>query len=163
MRATRCVSMAGIRECMDFRILFLIAGTIPLGMALEHHGVAAQAARGILEVEPLLGSAGVTAALFLIAAILSTTSNNGAAAVILAPVAYNVAAGSSLGETQTFLAVAFGTSCAYVLPFAHQCNLMVMGAGGYRTRDFARVGIGMSLVMAAGTIIMLQLIGSPPT
>lgn len=158
MRATRCVSMAGIRECMDFRILFLIAGTIPLGLALEYHGVAAGAARGILEVEPLLGSAGVTAALFLIAATLSTTSNNGAAAVILAPVAYQVAAGSALSMTQTFLAVAFGTSCAYVLPFAHQCNLMVMGAGGYRTRDFARVGIGMSIVMAVATIFMLEVL-----
>lgn len=158
MRATRCVSMAGIRESMDFRILFLIAGTIPLGLALEQHGVAASAANGILAVEPLLGSAGVTAALFVIAAVLSTTSNNGAAAVILAPVAFQVAAGSDLGVTHTFLAVAFGTSCAFVLPFAHQCNLMVMGAGGYRTRDFARVGIGMSLVMAAGTITVLELL-----
>ncbi len=158
MRATRCVSMAGIRECMDFRILFLIAGTIPLGMALEYHGVAAGTASAILEVEPWLGTAGVIAALFVIAAVVSTTSNNGAAAVILAPVAYQVALGSTLDVNKTFLAVAFGTSCAFVLPFAHQCNLMVMGAGGYRTRDFARVGIGMSLVMAAGTIVVLELL-----
>lgn len=158
MRATRCVSRAGIRESMDFRILFLIAGTIPLGIALEQHGVAAGTASFILGVEPALGTGGVIAALFVIAAVLSTTSNNGAAAVILAPVAYEVALGSTLGFDKTFLAVAFGTSCAYVLPFAHQCNLMVMGAGGYRTRDFARVGIGMSLVMAAGTIVMLQIL-----
>ena len=158
MRATRCVSRAGIREAMDFRILFLIAGTIPLGIALEQHGVAAGMADFILGVEPWLGTGGVIAALFVISAVLSTTSNNGAAAVILAPVAYQVALGSPLGFDKTFLAVAFGTSCAFVLPFAHQCNLMVMGAGGYRTKDFARVGIGMSLVMAAGTILMLQIL-----
>ena len=158
MRATRCVSMAGIRESMDFRILFLIAGTIPLGIALEYHGVAAGTAKAILQVEPMLGSAGVTAALFLIAAVVSTTSNNGAAAVILAPVAYQIAMGSTMTVEKTFLAVAFGTSCAFVLPFAHQCNLMVMGAGGYRTRDFARVGVGMSVVMAISTILMLELL-----
>jgi di/tricarboxylate transporter len=158
MRATRCVSRAGIRESMDFRILFLIAGTIPLGIALEQHGVAAGMADVILGVQPLLGTAGVIAALFVIAAVLSTTSNNSAAAVILAPVAYQVALGSPLSIEKSFLAVAFGTSCAYVLPFAHQCNLMVMGAGGYRTRDFVKVGLGMSLVMAAGTIVMLQLV-----
>lgn len=158
MRATRCVSMAGIRASMDFRILTLIAGTIPLGIALEYHGVAAGAANAILGVEPLLGSPGVTAALFVIAAVLSTTSNNGAAAVILAPVAYQVSMGSGLGVEKTFLAVAFGTSCAFVLPFAHQCNLMVMGAGGYRTRDFTRVGIRVSLVMAAATIVMLEIL-----
>lgn len=156
MRATRCVSMAGIRESIDFRILFLIAGTIPLGIALEQHDVAAGAARAILELDPVLGSAGVTAALFLIAALVSTTSNNGAAAVILAPVAFQVGVGSAMGAKHAFLAVALGTSCAFVLPFAHQCNLMVMGAGGYRTRDFTRVGIGMSLVMAAGTVLALE-------
>lgn len=158
MRATRCVSMAGIRECMDFRILFLIAGTIPLGMALEQHDVASGAAHGLLQIEPLLGTTGVIAALFVISAILSTTSNNGAAAVILAPVALEVAGGSSLDVRTTVLAVAFGTSCAFMLPFAHQCNLMVMGSGGYHTRDFARVGLGMSLVMATATILMLQLL-----
>jgi len=158
MRATRCVSMAGIREAVDFRILFLIAGTIPLGIALEHHGIAAGTARAIVAIEPALGSAGVIAALFVISAILSTTSNNGAAAVILAPVAFAVAGHSTLSIETSFLAVAFGTSCAYVLPFAHQCNLMVMGAGGYRTKDFARVGLGMSLVMAAGTIVMLEIL-----
>ena len=158
MRATRCVSMAGIRESMDFRILFLIAGTIPLGIALEQHGVASGAAHALLSIEPMLGSTGVIAAIFVISAILSTTSNNGAAAVILAPVAWEVAAGSDLDVKTTVLAVAFGTSCAYMLPFAHQCNLMVMGSGGYRTRDFARVGLGMSIVMAAATVFMLQLL-----
>ena len=46
---------------------------------------------------------------------------------------------------------AVAASCAFMLPFAHQCNLMVMGPGGYSTKDFARVGNGLSLVMAAGT------------
>ncbi len=158
MRATRCVSMAGIRECMDFRILFLIAGTIPLGMALEQHEVASDAAQGLLTIEPLLGATGVIAALFIVSAVLSTTSNNGAAAVILAPVALEVAAGSGLDVRTTVLAVAFGTSCAFMLPFAHQCNLMVMGSGGYRTSDFAKAGIGMSIVMAATTVFFLQLL-----
>ena len=55
------------------------------------------------------------------------------------------------------LAVAYGASCAFVLPFAHQCNLMVMGPGGYRTRDFARVGIGLSIVMAVTAVAVLAL------
>ena len=79
-----------------------------------------------------------------------TTSNNAATAVILAPVAAQAAAAGGIDLTKAFLAVAYGTSCAFLLPFAHQCNLMVMGPGAYETRDFARVGLGMSLVVAAG-------------
>lgn len=156
MFASKCVSLPAIRGAVDFRILFLIAGTIPLGMALEQHNVAGETAKLILHVQPALGSAGLFSALFLISAVLSTTSNNGAAAVILAPVAWQVSVSSGIPAEKTLMAVAFGTSCAFLLPFAHQCNLMVMGSGGYRTRDFARVGLGMSLVMAASTILALE-------
>jgi di/tricarboxylate transporter len=158
MVATRCVSVSALREATDFRILFLIAGTIPLGIALEQRGVASGMAAGVLALEPALGGAGVLAVLFVVAAVLSTTSNNGAAAVILAPVAWEVAHVSGLAAEKTFMAVAFGTSCAFLLPFAHQCNLLVMSPGGYATRDFARVGLGMSLVMGAGTVLLLTLL-----
>jgi di/tricarboxylate transporter len=158
MIATKCVSMSAVRQSIDYRILFLIAGTIPLGMALEQHGVAGDTAAFILNLQAPLGSAGVFSALFVVSAVLSTTSNNGAAAVILAPVAWQVSAASGLPLEKTFMAVAFGTSCAFMLPFAQGCNLMVMGPGGYHTRDFARVGLGLSLVMAAGTIVVLELL-----
>ncbi len=158
MLATGCVSLEAARRSVDFRILFLIAGTVPLGMALEQHGVAGEMATFLVQLKSPLGSSGVFAALFVVSAVLSTTSNNGAAAVILAPVAWQVSSMSGLDLSKTFMAVAFGTSCAFMLPFAHQCNLMVMGPGGYRTKDFARVGIGMSLTMAVATVIILELL-----
>ena len=66
------------------------------------------------------------------------------------------AAGSSGVDVEmAFLAVAYGASCAFILPFAHQCNLMIMGPGGYQTRDFVKVGTGLSIVMAATAIIFL--------
>ena len=56
-----------------------------------------------------------------------------------------------------FLAVAYGASCAFDLPFAHQCNLMIMGSGGYQTKDFVKVGTGLSIVMAVTTAVLLAL------
>jgi di/tricarboxylate transporter len=53
------------------------------------------------------------------------------------------------------LAVAFGCSCAFVVPFAHQCNLMVATPGGYQTKDFAKVGAGLSLVVAVVAVGLL--------
>ena len=82
---------------------------------------------------------------------------NAAAAVILSPVAYAAAQSSGVDVGMAFLAVAYGASCAFVLPFAHQCNLMIMGPGGYKIIDFAKVGAGLSIVMAATAVILLSL------
>ena len=75
----------------------------------------------------------------------------------MAPVAAAVAPIVDVDPRQTLLAMAYGCSCNFLLPFAHQCNLMVMGPGGYRTRDFARVGIGLSIVMAVTAVAVLAL------
>jgi len=104
-----------------------------------------------------MGTVYVFGMLFAISALLSTTSNNAAAAVILAPVAYAAAQSSGVDVGQAFLAVAYGASCAFILPFAHQCNLMVMGPGGYTTRHFVRVGIGLSIVMAITAVVLLSI------
>jgi len=152
---TRCCTADGARRSFDVTILALLVGTIPLGIALEKTGVAAIMAESILDLKPLVGEHGLLACLFIVSAVLSTTSNNGAAAVILAPVAARAAAGATFDVEQAFLAVAYGASCAFVLPFAHQCNLMVMGSGGYTTRDFVRVGVPLSIIMAITTIALL--------
>ena len=153
-----CLSPAQARRAVDWQILFLLIGTIPLGIALDQQGVAAQVASGLLSLKDHLGEPGILAALYLLSAVLSTTSNNAATAVILAPVAAQAASAGGIDLSKAFLAVAYGTSCAFLLPFAHQCNLMVMGPGAYETRDFARVGLGMSLVTAAGTIALLSIL-----
>jgi len=157
MVATGCVSLRGAQKSIDLRILFLIIGTVPLGDALFQTGVAGKLAATLFPAGMGLGSFYVFGMLFAISALLSVTSNNAAAAVILAPVAYAAAESSGVDVSKAFLAVAYGASCAFVLPFAHQCNLMIMGPGGYQTRDFVKVGIGLSIVMAATAVILLSL------
>ncbi|MHC4449355.1 MAG: SLC13 family permease [Planctomycetota bacterium] len=152
---TRCVSVDGARRNVDFTILFLLIGTIPLGIALEKTGVAAHMADIVLYAERSFGEAGLLGGLFLLSALLSTTSNNGAAAVILAPVAAKAAEVAGTSTAKAFLAVAYGASCAFILPFAHQCNLMVMSPGGYKTRDFVRVGTIVSVLMALTAALLL--------
>jgi len=154
---TGCASPSGARRSFDVTILSLLIGTIPLGLALDQTGVAAHLADGILQLKDVVGDHGLLGCLFLVSAVLSTTSNNGAAAIILAPVAARAAEGATFDVPQAFLAVAYGASCAFILPFAHQCNLMVMSAGGYSTRDFLRVGIPLSILMAITTVVLLGL------
>ena len=157
MVGTGCVSLRGAQRSIDWTILFLIIGTVPLGDALFQTGVAGKLAATLFPAGMSLGNFYVFGVLFAFSAVLSTTSNNAAAAVILAPVAYAAAQSSGVDVGKAFLAVAYGASCAFVLPFAHQCNLMIMGPGGYRTKDFAKVGIGMSIVMAITAVVFLSL------
>jgi len=157
MVGTGCVSFQGARKAVDLRILFLIIGTIPLGDALFQTGVAGKLAATLFPAGGSLGNFYVFGVLFAVSALLSTTSNNAAAAVILAPVAYAAAQSSGVDVGQAFLAVAYGASCAFILPFAHQCNLMIMGAGGYTTKDFVRVGTGLSIVMAITAVVLLAI------
>ena len=96
--------------------------------------------------------------IMLSACVLGTfMSNTATVAVILAPVAYSAAESSGVDVGMAFLAVAYGASCAFVLPFAHQCNHMIMGPGGYQTKDFVKVGTGLSIVMAMTAAVLLTL------
>ena len=140
---------------MEWRVLAMIVGTIPLGLALERHGVANLAANAFVGVHGYLGVPGVLGGLYLISAVISITSSNAAAAVIISPVAIMTAQSLGLSVTNTLLAVAFGCSCAFIVPFAHQCNLMVATPGGYKTKDFAKVGAGLSLVVAVVAVALL--------
>ncbi len=157
MVVTRCVALEDAHRAIEWKVVFLIAGTLPLGLALETTGVASTAAQALLSVTAPLGKPAMLGSLFFLAAAVSVTSSNSAAAVIIAPIAAEFALGSHIPLERALLAVAYGCSCAFVLPMS-QWNLMVMGPGGYRARDFARFGIGLSLVMAITVIGLLSLL-----
>ncbi len=154
MILTRCISRSGLRRCMDWSVLCLLAGTMPLGFALEQQGIASQAAGWLTAMSdsPTL----LFGMLFLLAAAFSNLASNAAAAVIMAPVAAQVALDVPGIETKAaLLAMAYGCSCNFIVPYS-QCNLLVMAPGGYGAKDFIRVGLAASLVMALTTILALE-------
>ena len=157
MVGTGCVSLAGAKNAIDFRVLFMIIGTIPLGIALDKTVVAGIAAEGVLSLGG--GPSILLLCLFVMSAVMAVTVNNGAAAVVLAPVAATIADQTKgLAMNTTFLAVAFGASCAFLLPFGNQCNLMVMGPGGYKASDYLRAGAGITILMTIATVGLLMLL-----
>jgi di/tricarboxylate transporter len=156
MYATGSISTRVIQRAVDWKVIFLIVGTIPLGMALDRHHVAAIAASWITNAGAAYGPTGVYTILFFVAAAVATLTSNAAAAVIVAPVAARAAVAAGIDLKSALLVMCYGCSCAFLLPFA-QCNILVMAPGGYRNRDYLRVGFWMSLVMAVTTIAMFSL------
>jgi di/tricarboxylate transporter len=152
-----CLRPREAYEAIDLSVVFLLAGSLAIGAALEQTGVPGMLA-GLLE------SAGgganpvwVMTGFYLVAVVLSEFMSNSGSAALLCPIAVSV--GRELGiEPMTLLvAVTFGCSAAFAMPIGYQTSLMVLGPGGYRFRDFVRVGLVLDVIVA---LIVLALIPS---
>lgn len=158
MLLTGCVSGEGLKRCFDWKVLALVVGTVPLGDAMEQHGVAAAIAAGVEPLGGWFGAVGLLGGLFLLSAVVSNATSNAAAAVVLSPVALDAAVGCGVSAPAALLAVAYGASCAFVLPFSSQAMILVMAPGGYRPRDFVRIGLWQSALMGAVSVTLLALL-----
>jgi di/tricarboxylate transporter len=148
----KLVSLREAYDAVDWPILILIGGIIPVGEALHHTGATDLLAgwlHGVAVHVPPLGSL----ALVLTAAMLVTPLLHHAAAVlVMGPVAASLATQLGLNADPFLMAVAVGASCDFLSPIGHQCNTLVMGPGGYRFGDYWHLGLPLSLlVIALGT------------
>jgi di/tricarboxylate transporter len=131
---------------------------LPVGVALNKTGASAMFADGILSS---FGGAGHLALLagFVFLTVALTQIINGAAAVtVVAPIAIIAAQQAGMEPRSVAMAVALASSMAFMSPLGHSVNVMVMGAGGYTFRDYARVGIPLTILLVVILLIILPLI-----
>jgi len=147
MILTRCLSIQEAYESIDWRIIVLIAGTLPLGLALEKSGAAKVLADLLLDIVGPLGPWAVLATIILLTSLLTEVMSHAAAAVLLAPIALNTAVDLGVNPKPFFLAVAIAASSCFMTPVSHQSNALVMGPGGYRFTDYAKVGAPLNLII----------------
>ncbi|MFB6184578.1 MAG: SLC13 family permease [Haloarculaceae archaeon] len=138
MVATGCLSTADAYDAVSWPVVFLLAGVLPLGIALQRTGGAAFVAD-------------------LLAAVVTPV----ATVVVLIPVAVATAADLGANPFAFLLGVMFGASAAFSTPVGYQTNLMVYGPGGYRFTDYARVGVplqlGLAVVVSLGIAVFWPL------
>ena len=144
--ATRCITLDEAYAAIDWKVIFLLACILPLGIAMEKSGAAQLIANHALGVVGSYGPLAVLAALYLITAILTETMSNNAAAVLLAPIAFSTATRLGVDPKPFLIAVCFAASTSFATPVGYQTNTMVYNAGRYRFTDFMRVGIPLNLI-----------------
>ena len=154
MIATGCLSAADARRSVDLRILLLTIGLVPLGIAIKDTGVADAAANGLFAVASPLGSSAILVAIFVLAMLVATFTVNSAAALVVQPIAATIAVSAGIPVTTALLAVAFGANATFLFPFS-AANLMVMGPGGYETKDFLAPGMIVTLAVLPVAIAVL--------
>jgi di/tricarboxylate transporter len=155
MILTGVLTMEEAYRSIEWKAIFLIAGMLPLGIAMEHSGAASLLAEGVVSLVGAYGSLAVMASLFVLAALASQVMPNPAVAVLLAPIAYNTANGLGVSPYPMMMAVAVSASAAFLSPVGHPANVLIMGPGGYRFSDFLKVGIPLTLVVLVVSLVLV--------
>ncbi len=155
MVATGCVKPEEVYTSVDWSVIFLLAGLIPLGVAMERTGAAEWLASVILVVTAGLSPALVLGLFYLFTALITNVVSNNASVVLMIPVAVEAATEIGADPFTFVLAVTFGASTAMLTPIGYQTNLMVYGPGGYKFTDFLRVGAPLQLLLAVVTTVGL--------
>jgi len=146
MVVSGCLPARRVYEYIDWRVIFLLAGLIPLGLALESSGAAEQAVHLLLALTGDWGPTVVLSIFFLLTALLTGAMSNVATAALLAPLAITCAGALGVDPRPFLVAVTFAASAAFYTPIGYQTNLLVYGPGGYRFLDFVRVGGPLTLL-----------------
>jgi len=153
MVVTGCLDPTEVYDAVQWDVVFLLAGVIPLGIALETTGGADLLAGLVVESGALLPPIGVLAVVYLVTALLTNVISNNASVVLMVPVAYEAALQLGVNAFSFILAVTFAASTAFMTPVGYQTNLFVYGPGGYRFTDYLRVGTPLQLIFTVVTTL----------
>jgi di/tricarboxylate transporter len=144
---TGCLKWRDATRALDSSMIFLTVAAIALSLALVQTGAAAFLAGGLVAATASLPHPAILSVTMICMAVLANFVSNGAAAVIGTPIAIELARQLGLAPEPFVLAVLFGVNMGYATPLADNCNLLVFSAGGYRFKDFVRVGVPLMLIM----------------
>jgi len=151
MIATRCCTGPQARKALNARMIFVIAGSLALGTALEKSGVAKQFSDGLITISN--GSPIATlGAIYLATFVLTELLSNATAAALVFPVAIAAAHTQGIDPKLTAIVVMIGASASFSTPIGYQTNLMVQGPGGYRFMDFVKIGLPLGILTGVVTI-----------
>ncbi len=153
MVATGCVKPEEVYPSVDWSVIFLLAGLIPLGVAMERTGGAEWLASVIVVYGASLSPIMMLGAFYLFTAIITNVVSNNASVVLMIPVAIDTAESLGADPFAFILSVTFAASTAMMTPIGYQTNLMVYGPGGYKFTDFFRVGAPLQLLLTVVTTL----------
>ncbi len=152
------LTMEEAYRAVEWRAIFLVAAILPVGSAMESSGAAALLASSVMDLAGPVGPYAVLASLVLLSSLLSQCLDGAPAVVLLTPVVLEAASGLGLSPYPLMMGVALAASAAFMTPFSHKANLLVMGAGGYRSMDYLRVGTPLTIVLLAAIVWMTPLV-----
>ncbi|MCA9919416.1 MAG: SLC13 family permease [Anaerolineales bacterium] len=144
---TGCLTMDEAYKSIEWKSVYLIAGMLPLGIAMENTGAALFLSEKIIGLVGGLGPRGIMVGLFVLTTMLTAFMSNAAAAVLVAPIAIQSSVTLGVEPHAFVMGTAIAASNSFVTPIGHQACVLVYGPGGYRFFDFARVGLPLTILI----------------
>lgn len=146
MVVTNCLTINQFYEAIQWRVIFLVAGMLPLSLAITDSGLADRIGNLLvallIDANPLI----LVAGMILLTTLVVQIIGGQVTALLIGPIAINAAIQTHIDPRAMSVAVAMACSMAFLTPIAHPVNILMMGAGGYKFSDFFRVGFGMTVV-----------------
>ena len=155
MVLSRCLTIEDAYHYIEWRAVFLIAGMIPLGVAIRDTGAATLFTEMVVSYVSGYGPMAIMAAMFVVTALFAQVMPTAVAAILMAPIAADTAQKLGIAPQALMMTVAMAASASFLSPVAHPSNMLIMGPGGYRFSDYARVGL--PLLLACFLVVMLVL------
>ena len=152
---TGCLRPSEAYRAIDLGLIFILAGSLALGTALNKTGITTVMADWLAGVSATTGPYLVLAGFFVVAVVVSELMSNSGTVALLGPITISVASKMGINPMSLLAAITFGASAAFAMPIGYQTSLMIYGPGGYRFKDFIVMGIPLDLILALLALLLI--------
>lgn len=157
MILTKCVKIEQAKDSLKLNVLLTIACALGISKALDNSGAAHDVAGFLINLVKGLGPLGTLGAIYFLTIVFTEIITNYAAVALVFPIAYSASMQLGVSPKPFFIAIAIAASATFVTPIGHQTNLVVQGAGGYKFRDYFKVGLPLNILFFVLALTLIPL------
>jgi di/tricarboxylate transporter len=154
----KIITVSEARASVEMEVVVLMATSFGLGIAINDSGLADQIARLVVGIFQPMGDLGVLAGILVATMLMTELLSNNAAAVLMFPIALAVAGQANLNPRPFAIVILFGATLSFLTPIGYQTNTLVWSMGGYRYRDFSRLGAPLTVLTIVIVLVMVPLL-----
>jgi di/tricarboxylate transporter len=158
MILTGCISIDEAYNAINWKVILLLIGVLPLGTALDKTGAATLMVDNLMLLFADSGPRMIIAGLYLFTLLITSIISTNASVALLAPVAIEIAGQMGANPEPLVLTVSYAACLTFITPFGHHANTLVYGPGQYKFTDFTRVGVPLNILFWVLAIIFIPLI-----